>query len=325
MLNKNEQSILKVQEIHPSRQGDTIPTEVLMPANLQWAGIARDGHRVFEISREGKPCAYFAVHVFKKLGKTFVINPPFMPHCGLTWVNPPDVSRKQTTYLSDLLEAMAVFFKREYASSYIDISFPNWVFSILPFEWNDFLVSVKHVAHLDLAPSGEELLSEMSPNLRRNILKDESDYQVEYNKDSEKVLALIGETMSRAGEDFKEDQLAKIMDPANTSWVYWACIKKENQLLAASLFVHDSKVAYYLSGGINRDANDLAAGSKAVWAGISRAKSLGLDTFDFCGSSVPSIENYFRKYGVQQVLLLRIRKSTGTVEFLKKLKSTFFK
>lgn len=299
--------------------------EVLMPANSVWAGVAGDGHRVFEISRQGKPCAFFALCVFKKLGKSFLINPPFMPHCGLTWVDPPGVLRKQTTYLNELLEAMAVFFKSEYPSSYIDISFPRWVFSLLPFEWNDFLVSVKHVAHLDLAPSQEALLAEMSPNLRRNILKDESDYRVEYNTDSEKVLSLIGETMQRAGEDFKEDQLAKIMDAKNSNWAYWACIKKDNQLLAASLFVHDAKVAYYLSGGINRDANDLAAGSKAVWAGISRAKSLGLDTFDFCGSSVPSIENYFRKYGVEQVMLPRIRKSSATVEFLMKLKSTLFK
>lgn len=316
---------MKVREIQPFQEGDTIPTEALMPASTNWAGIAGDGYRVFEISDQGKPCAYFAIHIFKKLGKTFLITPPFMPHCGLTWINPPGVLRKQTTYLHDLLEAMAVFFKKEYASSYIDISFPRWVFSLLPFEWNDFLVSVKHIAHLNLAPSEESILAEMSPNLRRNILKDRLDYQVEYNTDSDLVLALIGETMSRAGEDFKKDQLAKIMNPKNADWAYWACIKKDNQLLATSLFVHDAKVAYYLSGGVNRDTNDLAAGSKAVWAGISRAKSLGLDTFDFCGSSVPSIENYFRKYGVEQVMLPRIRKSSATVDFLMKLKSTFSK
>ncbi|HKL02242.1 MAG TPA: GNAT family N-acetyltransferase [Cryomorphaceae bacterium] len=316
---------MNVREIKPFRESETIPLEAMMPASPNWASIAGDGYHIFEVSLDGKVSAYFAVHIFKKLGKTFVINPPFMPHCGLTWVSPPTVLRKQTTFLHNLLEAIALFFKREYPSSYIDISFPRWVFSILPFEWNDFLVSVKHVSHLNLDPAEESLLAAMSPNLRRNILKDESEYRVEYNTDPDEVLTLLGETMRRAGEDFKEDQLAKILNTQNGNWVFWACIKKDNLLLATSLFVCDSKTAYYLSGGINRDVNDLAAGSKAVWAGISRAKTMKLETFDFCGSSVPSIENYFRKYGVEQVMLPRIRKSTGTVEFLMKLKSTFFK
>ncbi len=316
---------MKVREIQPFQEGDTILPEVLMPATSNWAGIADGDHRVFEISREGEPCAYFALCIFKKVGKTFMINPPFMPHCGLTWVNPPGVRRKQTTFLHDLLEAMAVFFKREYPSSYIDLCFPRWVFSLLPFEWNDFLVSVKHIAHLDLSPSEKELLAAMSPNLRRNILKDQSDYQIAYNTDAQLVLDLIGETMSRAGEDFKEKQLRAIMDSSNEPWVFWSCIKKENTLLAASLFVRDKQSAYYLAGGINREMNDLAAGSKAVWAGVSKAHSLGLETFDFCGSSVPSIENYFRKFGVEQVMLPRIRKSTAAVELMMKLKSTLSK
>ena len=64
----------------------------------------------------------------------------------------------------------------------------------------------------------------------------------------------------------------------------------------ASLFlVWDEKQAYYVGGGINENSRGLM--SYLVWDAIKFSKEKGLNVFDFEGSDVPSIEQYFRKFG----------------------------
>jgi len=66
---------------------------------------------------------------------------------------------------------------------------------------------------------------------------------------------------------------------------------------AAGVFViHDDRIAYYLIGGYADGAHH-GAGALALWSAILKARQLGLQTFDFEGSVIPSIERYFRGFG----------------------------
>ena len=64
----------------------------------------------------------------------------------------------------------------------------------------------------------------------------------------------------------------------------------------ASLFlVWDEKHAYYIGGGINENSKGLM--SYLLWDAIKFSKEKDLSVFDFEGSDVPSIEQYFRQFG----------------------------
>jgi hypothetical protein len=69
------------------------------------------------------------------------------------------------------------------------------------------------------------------------------------------------------------------------------------QPVAASFCVHDREAAYYLLGGYDQRNPHASAGALCVWQAIMRAKEIGLRTFDFEGSMIPSVEKYFRGFG----------------------------
>jgi len=56
------------------------------------------------------------------------------------------------------------------------------------------------------------------------------------------------------------------------------------------------------------------AGSATLWECIKKAKSLGLEKFDFEGSMNPKIEHYFRGFGGNLVPYFTVNKANIFIE-----------
>jgi hypothetical protein len=88
----------------------------------------------------------------------------------------------------------------------------------------------------------------------------------------------------------------------------------------ASLFlVWDNKRSYYIGAGINQNSRGIM--SLLTWNAIKFSKELSLREFDFEGSSVPTIEMYFRKFGGVIRPILYIKENSVIVDFILKLLS----
>ena len=66
--------------------------------------------------------------------------------------------------------------------------------------------------------------------------------------------------------------------------------------VAGVCIIHGHETAYYVLGGYREGAHH-GAGALAVHCAIVEAHALGLEIFDFEGSSVPSVEKFFRGFG----------------------------
>lgn len=69
-----------------------------------------------------------------------------------------------------------------------------------------------------------------------------------------------------------------------------------NDCHAAGFFAWDRQTMYYIAGGYNNSDKKGEAMSFLLWRGILLAKEKNL-TFDFEGSMVPGIAEFFRSFG----------------------------
>ncbi|MCL5071056.1 MAG: GNAT family N-acetyltransferase, partial [Actinobacteria bacterium] len=72
----------------------------------------------------------------------------------------------------------------------------------------------------------------------------------------------------------------------------------QGEAIAGVYIIWDEKRCYYLLGGYDPEQSHHGGSALAMWEAIRFTKNeLGLDEFDFEGSMVPQIEQFFRKFG----------------------------
>ena len=262
--------------------------------------------------------AILNVFVYKKLGKSVLINPPFAPNSGLSIAFN---SAKRYSVNSDIKRVMRTFaeyLNSDYGNAYIDIAFPPEVKDIQPFIQNGFKPEIGYTYRLDLAPKTEELLSGFSSERRKNVRDAEkNNLQVEINSNPDEVVTLVSDTLQRSGLKYDCEILRRMIDK---EWTFTVSIRDASQLLATSVIAFDIHCAYYIAGGTVKNLSNNGAGAFALWKSIEEAKKLNLPKFDFCGSSVPSIESFFRGFGGELVPFFRVKNNFMFFDLLKSTK-----
>jgi hypothetical protein len=141
------------------------------------------------------------------------------------------------------------------------------------------------------------LFKNLRKDKQRSIKKGEKmKLKVAFDKDSIRLISLVKKTFERQQREFSGYlQIDKIV--SNYPNCFQVSILDDHLELASLLFVYDTKKCYYLIGGFNTTADNNFAGPFGMWNGILTAKELTLEFFDFEGSIVPSIADYFKSFG----------------------------
>ncbi len=87
-------------------------------------------------------------------------------------------------------------------------------------------------------------------------------------------------------------------------------VDEAKRIHAAAYIVHDARCAYYFMGGGDPALRNSGATSLVIWEAIRFAATVSRE-FNFEGSSVPSIERFFRAFGGEQRPYHIIRKSSA--------------
>ena len=234
----------------------------------------------------------------KRLGLTLLTNPPGTPSIGPFFepraqhpVARLEERRDALTALAELLEHLR--------PAVVSVALAQWVTDCLPFSWRNYKVIPHYTYLLGLEQTEEAILAGMSEARRRNIGKARRDgLRAELTDDHSAIAVLVEATFARQGMDVKREYLKKILftyaNPANS---YTFVVESSGIPIAGAFVVHDARSAYYLFGGYRPEDKHNAAGALALFESIRHAKELGLEVFDFEGSSVPAIERYFRGFG----------------------------
>jgi hypothetical protein len=187
----------------------------------------------------------------------------------------------------------------------------------LPFHWAGFSLHTRYTYYLDLKKEPAQLFAELDPSLRRQIRKSEKyHFQIVADNKLRGLLDLLAENrrqghdiVGKGDADYQTYQAMAEYLMATGQGKIFSSYHPDGTCLAAILYAKFGQKGLYLSGAMHPDHKKTGAMSALLWAAIGQAQADGADCFDFEGSMLPGVEQFFRKFGAFPVPYLQIQKN----------------
>lgn len=234
-----------------------------------------------------------------RLGIKYASHPSLTPYLGVI-LKKSNV--KYVTRISnekEISRTIARRIKENFGA--ISFSFPPGPVDLQPFIWEGFSSSVRYTYILSLGDL-ERVWGEMDDKRRNDIRRAEKDgIYVEDEANFEELFALVEKTFQRQRMEARFRAAAfrynGILEKKGQCRSFLAR-NKDGVPLAGVYIVWDWKRSYYLLGGYDPERSHHGASALAMWAAICFTKEeLGLNKFDFEGSMIQPVEQFFRKFG----------------------------
>lgn len=287
-----------------------------------WAGLFPVGLRRYAaLDEKGRVAGAFSLYEQRRFGLRVLRNPPFTPVAGPVM----DIrSQHPVAVLYDrraVVEAMALFLIAS-GPPIISLALEHDVLDVLPFCWRGFKVTPRYTYRLNLRRPWEEVVKGFTQERRRNLAKAQRDGLVVAPAVEPQVIReLVIGTFRRSGGGLDLEVLDRVLSSfARTDNSYGFITWSGERPLACAWVVHDQETAYYLLGGYADEGKHHGAGAMAMVECIKHARELGLQVFDFEGSSIPPIERYFRGFGGELTHYFTVSRAWLPLEMALKLR-----
>jgi hypothetical protein len=210
-------------------------------------------------------------------------------------LNEYDTRSFEKKVISNLLEQLPDKLYKSSIKCYPAID--NW----LPFCWQGFKQNTRYTYLLDTSPSREKIFANFKEAHQRQIRKAEkATLQIEQCANVPMLFELFSKTFERQGmkTPFSRSHFEKIYTAVKEqhSGEIFVAKNKNGQLLAAMFIVWDATSMYYLLGYFDEQESNSGAMTYLFWHCILLAKVKNIQ-FNFEGSMIESIEQYFRGFG----------------------------
>lgn len=288
-----------------------------------WNEVVQDSWEVAVIEKGGQTLGVWPYFLRKKGPWKMIAQAPLTPYAGPFLLYPE--GQKNASRISYEHKQYEALIKQLPKVAEIDLSFPINFRNGLAFKWNDFEEGLKYTYLLNLKASKETLWKNLRENVRRQIKKAEKALTIKVSFNYKELETAMRSTFQQQNEAYplSKDYLKRVSQylEKHQSGKLYLAYEKEN-LHSAIAIVYDATTAYYLVGGSIQAHKNSGAMSMLMWQAICNAKAMKLDSFNFEGSSIPSIEKYLRGFGGELHPFRRmVMKSSKSLEVLKKLKS----
>jgi hypothetical protein len=266
----------------------------------------------------GIPITYRSI-----LGKKIIMMPYLTPYLGTIFRSFKEHKLYKKISLRKDVNSLISGLLKETGQTVI-YGFTPGAIDMQPFIWEGFQVNINYTYILSIK-NNDEMLAQLEQKRRNDINQSlKSGFQViwDFNKNGLDFFELNKNTFERQSvKKFDHSLMKNLLNTAhknrcsNVGVVY----SPNGEPLAGCAIVWDTKQVYYIAGGIS--GRNSSAMSLAIWDAIRYARDeVGLDQFDFEGSMVPGIENYFRKFGGQISPYYHLLSKSSTLgRWLKKL------
>jgi Acetyltransferase (GNAT) domain len=262
--------------------------------------VAPSAWEEVRIEQNGELLARWPFVVKRRYGITALTVPPLTPSLG-PWLAP--TIGKYSTQLARQKELLLALFDRLPRHDLIRApcapEFTNW----LPLFWRGFTVHPACTYRITDLSNEDGVWNEFSQTIRRAVRKRQKEMAVEIGEEIDTLISLNQKTLVRQANkvDYNGDLLRRLFEACNKSAGAKVLLARDGKgcARAGALVVWDSRIAYYLVGGLDLAYNDSQAMSLVLWEAIRLACRVST-IFDFEGSMVESIEHFFRHFGGQQ-------------------------
>lgn len=284
-------------------------------ARYEYLSLIRQDWQAYIISdAKGTWCAVMPVWIKKKWSFTSLSQPLYTQYWGICF-------RPFTERAGRMLHL-----KKEWSQLIIQALAPIHLFAInfspvfdyaIPFHWAGYQIHTRYTFILDLGPTPQELEQGMSSNLKRKIKQaKKAGLQARSVKDPQQLLRLMHLNREQGHDivgpgDASYDMLRDLSDYLlRTHQGHLLEVQTESgEAIAVGLFARYQQKYLYLAGCQAPEHKQTGAHALLMWEAIRQAKASGVELFDFEGSMLEGVEEFFRKFGAQPVPYLQIRRN----------------
>lgn len=257
------------------------------------------GFRMFVVMETGSTHRPVALVPVIEDGAGNAVRFPFTPYQGILFLTDPRAASRQKVFDEFRITEFAIGVLIE---RYREIGIAlSWKFQdIRPFLWHNhgragaprFVPQPRYTAVLDLESLDAQTYPAQVRASRRQELKKSSSHPVQEEFAHDDFLALYAKTFARQGIEVDSKRLALVrsVTAAAVAQGYGrlAACRTPDGLAAASLFLYDSKRAYYLFAANDPAQRDTGASTRLMFDNILEAKRRGLAELDFVGVNSPA-------------------------------------
>lgn len=280
---------------------------------LNLVGIYKDEHQLIG--------GFYFIKT-KKYGFTFLKLPPYSPHCALFFKNEASNVSSALSFQKEILEDVVNYIKSQNSTLTV-LALPSVNVDTQPFIWDNYKVIPNYTYRLNLIQTIEQIKSQFDSKNRNAINKAVKEgVEVELNSlSSNELFEFFSHHLKSAGANVYSTELRNIFTKfSNNKNSFSLTAKKDNVVLGNVFCIYDSKVCYYLLGGVNKSAGIQGINNLLMLKAIEQAKAIGCETFDFEGSMLKGVEKFFRSFGPTMHPYYTINKGKLWLELLLKFK-----
>lgn len=178
---------------------------------------------------------------------------------------------------------------------------------VLPFRWHGFRIEPTFSYRIEYGKDFEEVKKNFGKHVQRDAAKAvNKKISIETgSKDYKTFLSLLDMSFERQKRKNPMDpeMVMKILSRAVETGHGELMLAKdeEGHTHSGAFFLYDDKVCYYLLGGQNPQYKNSSSQDLLLYKGIEFGAAVS-KAFDFEGSMIEGIENFFRKFGGKQVI-----------------------
>lgn len=194
---------------------------------------------------------------------------------------------------------------------------------ILPFRWLGYRMEPRFTYRLTELSDCDRIYQSFGKTAKKNIKYARNKVTIHSETDVETLLNMLEKTFSAQNRKnpMSRDLVSKIVQICDETGhgLYLDARDPEGNVHSCAYFVYDEQVCYYLLGASDSRFRSSGAQSLILWEGIQFAAQR-TKVFDFEGSMVEGIENFFRQFGGVCVPYYEIRRDTFWGEILQAAK-----
>ncbi|MDX2247081.1 MAG: GNAT family N-acetyltransferase [Bacteroidia bacterium] len=309
--------ILDRQEINPQHWDDFIcrSPQGSLYVLYDYASLIRADWKAVIVSQNDQWIAVMPFCLNHKWRYRYMPQPMFAQYWGICFsASDPLPPRKDLTRKADII---AEILKHIQPFHLVVQNFSPAFDYPLPFHWAGFELRTRFTYHLDIKEELTSTWQNLSPNIRRNINKAEREglnlKEQQDGKELEKLFR-ISRTQGHNIVGNNEENYQKILMIceylvlSNQGKILTVCTS-EGKIIAAAVFAFFGEKTLYLMGVYHPEYAASGAGALLMWEGIKQAKEKNHLIFDFEGSMIEGVEQFFRKFGAIPVPYLQIYKN----------------
>lgn len=205
----------------------------------------------------------------------------------------------------------------------ISIALDSSTSYFLPFYWKGFHIRpyityrIRHLNNLDA------VFNSFSKNVKRDIKAAEKKLHITYECSADILYSVMEKTFAEQKRRYpiEKELLGNVVKNSQKHHAgrMISARDKDGNLHASALFLYDKRRCYYLIGGKDASYKNSNGLTLVIWEGIKFAASVS-EEFDFEGSVIEGIENYFRRFGGEPVVYYEVKRQGFFLDFADLLK-----